>query len=67
MMTYISKELWFNMNDPIEIRIFILLACISIGILVYALVSHTLRNKEWQFLLNWKRNKVKESPTTDPI
>ena len=64
---YISKEIWFKFDDPIEIRIAILLACISIGMLVYALVSHILRNKEWQFLLNLKRNKVKESPTTDPI
>ena len=65
VMTYISKELWFNLDDPIEIRIVILLACISIGMLVYALVSHILKNKEWQFLLNLKRNKAIESPTTD--
>ena len=65
IVTYISKELWFNLNDPIEIRIVILLACTSIGMLVYALVSHILKNKEWQFLLNLKRNKAIESPTTD--
>ena len=55
VMTYISKELWFKFDDPIEIRIVILLACISIGMLVYALVSHMLKNKEWQFLLNLKK------------
>ena len=60
LMTYISKELWFNFNDPIEIRIVILLACISIGMLVYALISHIFKNEEWPFLLNLKNNKAQK-------
>jgi len=60
--TFFSKEFWFSFNDPIEIRIIILLACISTGMLVYALVSHIFKNEEWLFLLNLKNNKAKELP-----
>ena len=67
VMTYVSKEFWFKLDEPLEKRIVILLACIIIGILVYALVSHILKNKEWLFLLNLKRNKAKKLPSTDPI
>ena len=63
LITYFSKETFFNFNDPIEIRIAGLTACISSGMLIYALVSHFFRNEEWQFLLNLKNNKEKELPT----
>lgn len=65
IITYISKELWFNANDPIGIRIGVLLACISLGMLVYAFISHLFKNEEWQFLLDLKNNKAKILPS-DP-
>ena len=63
LITYFTKETFFNFNDPIEIRIAGLFACISSGILIYALISHFFRNEEWQFLLDLKNNKGKELPT----
>jgi len=59
LITYFTKETFFNFNDPIEIRIAGLFACISSGILIYALISHFFRNEEWQFLLDMKNNKIK--------
>ena len=59
LTTYFTKETFFNFNDPIEIRIAGLFACISSGILIYALISHFFRNEEWQFLLDLKNNKIK--------
>ena len=59
LITYFTKEAFFNFNDPIEIRIAGLFACISSGILIYALISHFFRNEEWQFLLDMKNNKIK--------
>ena len=59
LITYFTKETFFNFNDPIEIRIAGLFACISSGILIYALISHFFRNEEWQFLLDLKNNKIK--------
>jgi len=63
LITYFSKETFFNFNDPIGIRIAGLIACILSGMLIYALVSHFFRNEEWQFLLDLKSNKGKELPT----
>jgi len=62
IIIYFAKEFWFDLNDPIGIRIVVLLACISVGMLVYALISHFFKNEEWQFLLNLKNNKAKEVP-----
>lgn len=62
-ITYLGKEFWFNMNDPIGTRIFVLLACISLGMLVYALISHFFKNEEWQFLLSFKNKKAEELST----
>ena len=59
LITYFTKETFFNFNDPIEIRIAGLFACISSGILIYALISHFFRNEEWQFLLDMKNDKRK--------
>jgi putative peptidoglycan lipid II flippase len=56
---YFCKEAWFDLNDPIVIRITVLLTCISVGILVYALISHLLKNEEWRYLLDMRRNKAK--------
>ena len=60
ILTYYCQELWFDFNDPISVRLFILLACISLGILVYALISHISKSEEWEFLLNFRKNKAKE-------
>ena len=57
---YFFKEFWFNMNDPIGIRITILLTCITLGILVYALISHLLKNEEWRYLLDIRKNKAEK-------
>jgi len=61
IITYLSKEMFFTFDDPIKIRIVTLMACISIGMLIYAIISHLFNNEEWQFLLNLKTNKSKES------
>jgi len=37
------------------------MACISIGMLIYAIISHLFNNEEWQFLLDLKINKSKKS------
>ena len=63
IVTYFSKQFLFSFDYPIEIRIVALMACISIGILIYAIISHLFNNEEWQFLLNLKNNKEKELPT----
>jgi len=63
IITYLSKEFLFSFDDPIKIRIVALMACISIGMLIYAIISHLFNNEEWQFLLNLKNNKEKELPT----
>jgi putative peptidoglycan lipid II flippase len=60
---YFFKEAWFNLNDPIGIRITVLLTCISLGILVYALFSHLLKNEEWRYLLDMWRNKAEKLST----
>ena len=61
IITYLSKEFFFSFDDPIKIRIVSLMACISIGMLIYAIISHLFNNEEWQFLLDLKTNKSKES------
>ena len=60
IVTYFSKQFLFSFDDPIEIRIVALMACISIGLLIYAIISHLFKNEEWQFLLDLKDNKSKE-------
>ena len=63
IITYFSKEFFFSFDDPIKIRIVSLMACISIGMLIYAIISHLFNNEEWKFLLDLKTNKSKESQT----
>tara|TARA_B100000686_G_scaffold272627_1_gene289868 strand:+ start:180 stop:1748 length:1569 start_codon:yes stop_codon:yes gene_type:complete len=60
IITYLSKEFLFSFDDPIKIRIVTLMACISTGMLIYAIISHVFKNEEWDFLLNLKKNKSKE-------
>ena len=60
IITYLSKEFLFSFDDPIKIRIVALMGCISIGMLIYAIISHLFNNEEWQFLLDLKKNKSKE-------
>lgn len=57
---YFFKEFWFNMDDPIGIRITVLLTCITLGMLVYALISHLLKNEEWRYLLDIRKNKAEK-------
>lgn len=56
--THFCKEQWFDFNDSIGIRMFVLLACISIGMLIYALISHFMKNEEWHFLLGMRKSKT---------
>jgi putative peptidoglycan lipid II flippase len=56
-VTYFCKESFFQTSDPLLTRLFALTGCISIGMLVYALISHFSRNEEWRFLLDWRKNK----------
>ena len=60
IITYLSKEFLFSFDDPIKIRIVALMSCISIGMLIYAIISHLFNNEEWKFLLDLKKNKSKE-------
>ncbi len=62
---YFCKTFWFDMSDPLGVRITILLACISIGMLVYALISHFFKNEEWHYLLELRKNKGRKIPA-DP-
>jgi hypothetical protein len=48
------------MDDPIGIRITVLLTCITLGMLVYALISHLLKNEEWRYLLDIRKNKAEK-------
>ena len=57
VVTYLCRENFFHVSDPISIRLFVLTACISAGILVYALISHFTRNEEWHFLLDLRKKK----------
>jgi putative peptidoglycan lipid II flippase len=60
-VTFFTKESFFHASDPLSTRLFALTACISIGILVYALISHFTRNEEWRFLLDLRKKK-RETP-----
>lgn len=57
IITYLGRENFFYNSDPLLIRLFVLTACISIGMLVYALLSHFMRNEEWRFLLGLTKKK----------
>ena len=57
VVTFLTKESFFHVSDPLSTRLFALTACISIGILVYALISHFTRNEEWRFLLGLRKKK----------
>ncbi|MFL2915748.1 MAG: murein biosynthesis integral membrane protein MurJ [Nitrospinia bacterium] len=57
IITYLGRENFFYNSDPLLIRLFVLTACISIGMLVYALLSHFMRNEEWRFLLDLTKKK----------
>ncbi len=56
-ITYLCRESFFHASDPLLIRLLALTACISIGLLVYALISHFTRNEEWRFLLDLRKKK----------
>ncbi len=53
---YIYNIFLFNLDDPLGIRLTVLLTCITFGILVYGLVSHFLNNEEWNYLLKLRKN-----------
>ena len=57
IITYLGRENFYYNSDPLLIRLFVLAACISIGMLVYALLSHFMRNEEWRFLLDLTKKK----------
>ena len=57
IITYLGRESFYYNSDPLLIRLFVLAACISIGMLVYALLSHFMRNEEWRFLLDLTKKK----------
>ena len=57
IITYLGRENFYYNSDPLLIRMFVLAACISIGMLVYALLSHFMRNEEWRFLLDLTKKK----------
>ncbi|MEE3346989.1 MAG: lipid II flippase MurJ, partial [Nitrospinota bacterium] len=57
VVTFLTKESFFHVSDPLSTRLFALTACISIGILVYALISQFTRNEEWRFLLDLRKKK----------
>ena len=57
IITYIGRESFFHVSDPLLTRLFVLTACISAGILVYALISHLTRNEEWRFILDLRKKK----------
>ena len=56
-ITYLGREIFFHVSDPISTRLFVLTGCISVGILVYALISHFTKNEEWRFLLDLRKKK----------
>jgi putative peptidoglycan lipid II flippase len=57
VITYLARESFFHVSDPLPIRLFSLTACISAGLLVYALISHFTRNEEWHFILDLRKKK----------
>ena len=62
IIIYYCNIFWFHLNDALEIRLAFLLGCISLGILVYALISHFLKNEEWLYLLEMRKNKAHKFP-----
>jgi putative peptidoglycan lipid II flippase len=56
-ITYLSRESFFHASDPLVTRLFALTACITLGMLVYALISHFSKNEEWRFLLDLRKKK----------
>ena len=62
IIIYYCNIFWFHLNDALEIRLAFLLGCISLGILVYALISHFLKNEEWLYLLKMRKNKAYKLP-----
>ena len=58
IITYLGRESFYYISDPLLIRLFVLTACISFGMLVYALLSQFMRNEEWRFLLDLIKKKV---------
>ncbi len=57
LITYLCRENFFHVSDPLSTRLLALVSCISLGILVYALVSHFTKNEEWHFLLDLRKKK----------
>ena len=62
IIIYYCNIFWFHLNDALKIRLTFLLCCISFGILVYALISHFLKNEEWLYLLEMRKNKAHKFP-----
>jgi putative peptidoglycan lipid II flippase len=62
IIIYYCNIFWFHLNDALEIRLTFLLSCITFGILVYALISHLLKNEEWLFLIEMRKNKTHKIP-----
>ncbi len=57
-VTFFARESFFHVGDPLSTRLLSLTACISIGMLVYAVISHFTRNEEWRFLLDLRKKKL---------
>ena len=57
VITYICKDNLFHTSDSFSTRLFALTACISAGILVYALIAHFTKNEEWRFLLDLRKKR----------
>ena len=65
LIIYFCNSFWFDLDDPFGLRLTILLACISFGILVYALISHFLKNEEWHYLLMLRKNDKSHKVSAD--
>lgn len=56
-ITYLCRESFYQASDPLSTRLFVLICCISVGILIYAIISHFTKNEEWRFLLDLRKKK----------
>jgi putative peptidoglycan lipid II flippase len=57
IITFLCRKNFFQASDPFSVRLLALIGCISIGILVYALIAHGTKNEEWRFLLDLRKKK----------
>jgi putative peptidoglycan lipid II flippase len=58
IITYLGRENFYYVNDPLLSRMFVLTTCIFLGMLVYAVLSHFTRNEEWRFLLDLRKKNM---------